>query len=63
MREMTNDEKIKILRGIRVRIAAAYRSVERKRSWRPSEKAMAKTSYVIELEALDAAIQRMEVTS
>lgn len=49
---MTNDQAATQLKKIMERIERARASVQRKRSWRDSEKAMAVGAYSQELEAL-----------
>lgn len=57
--EMSKDEALNRLRAIRGKLARLLMSVDRRRSMRPSEKAMTKATLTREIEAIDYAIRKI----
>lgn len=57
----TPDFHIKTLRDMKRAAEQALSEVDRKRSWRPSEKAMAKSTYMQRVAACDYAISMIEL--
>lgn len=61
MTEITTERAITVLKNLRKRLEVYKISVNKRRSWRPSEKAMAAAAYIEEMRAVDLAILRMEI--
>lgn len=60
---MNGADVLKVLKDIRKEYENLWKSIDRKRSWRPSEKAMTKGGVNRKLIALDRAIQSYEVAN
>jgi hypothetical protein len=58
--ELTIPEAMRELREMRKQQQILYKEVDRKRSWRSSEKAMAKATYARRESALLVALQALE---